>query len=1003
MISDDIGCRVFALEIAGLGVRYYSSISPAGSNLNTEIASGINYVNYEAIIGVGAYQSDIDPSGGIANYSPVSVTLAINPMGTSNDPHVVFGRCGQRATDVTSAQLIENLDYDDAGGTLYIDSDLSALSTPRLLHLGAESLRISTILSDRVVISDRAAANSQRQGHLITLQGSSTPRISTEITVFRGRRAILYAAHQRPDGQISDYVQIINGFIESSPRIDDGSSVSLSIISLTALLDTELSDMGSSSTQLLQDYHYFDGVNCSTVEWACVLTEDDRYSVDTDATLTNTNGTYHIFGPQNIEDTFDLSLIDTTQTFDQHPRYPKLSDRTETSYSYPTAISTDDPVAGTDKITANTTLNEQITIAANIFVYLRPKPEIKRIKISAGLQRWPEVINTELESSGPTAHTGLDGAWVKWSVEDHATLRVQNLCDPAGWNPALRFWFSNAYLMGKNWAYPTRSNPRSGYTSDINKVRFPIDFSGDVELPNDTRFRSATPFVTHGEEGLFIDYPTPKLRKLSTRTHPIRIARAFFQRGERSILTDDGLNLPLTPTSRTYDIQVKYEDRIDGESYTWLKVTHQSVQSPGYRIHLSEDQDFKQLASFGDFAGDQRVEIFTGVRLTRERVGSLMLKLLASGGGGSVNGSYDVFSIGLAIPESMIDVQSFLKYDSSNISYSGDISSEGVSLSDIITPMLQQIGAIIAMKRDQATGLSKITLVPLGAELGALSDETISSGDWLTDRPPTYDIYADIVTQIQVNYDYQGDKFLSKRIFNNQASINEYGGEKSKVSLDLYGLTTDTIGGGGGDVFSYFVPVFSRIFQLLSDPCRLWRGAIGTGKSIYLDVGSYVQCSSDRLKSHSASMGISDEVGMIRSMRQELMGEGCDLEIIHTGIKPVLWAPSAKVTSFTSTKVVCETNQFSVSGTRDTASFEVGDVVDYLPIGDQDNAITGLIISSINNDIITFTAAHGISTAGGTIEPTVYSSATAHNKADAYLSDSSTPPVISSDKAKEYA
>ena len=50
MISDDIGCRVFALEIAGLDVRYYSSISPAGSNLNTEIASGIDYVNYEAII-----------------------------------------------------------------------------------------------------------------------------------------------------------------------------------------------------------------------------------------------------------------------------------------------------------------------------------------------------------------------------------------------------------------------------------------------------------------------------------------------------------------------------------------------------------------------------------------------------------------------------------------------------------------------------------------------------------------------------------------------------------------------------------------------------------------------------------------------------------------------------------------------------------------------------------------------------------------------------------------
>ena len=32
-----------------------------------------------------------------------------------------------------------------------------------------------------------------------------------------------------------------------------------------------------------------------------------------------------------------------------------------------------------------------------------------------------------------------------------------------------------------------------------------------------------------------------------------------------------------------------------------------------------------------------------------------------------------------------------------------------------------------------------------------------------------------------------------------------------------------------------------------------------------------------------------------------------------------------------------------------------------------------------------------------------HNNVTAHNKADAYLSDNSTPPVILSDKAKEYA
>ena len=56
-----------------------------------------------------------------------------------------------------------------------------------------------------------------------------------------------------------------------------------------------------------------------------------------------------------------------------------------------------------------------------------------------------------------------------------------------------------------------------------------------------------------------------------------------------------------------------------------------------------------------------------------------------------------------------------------------------------------------------------------------------------------------------------------------------------------------------------------------------------------------------------------------------------------------------------------------------------GDIVDFLPFGDEDNSITGLTIASITSNLVTFTAAHGVTTLG-TLEPTVYTSASADHK-----------------------
>jgi len=173
-----------------------------------------------------------------------------------------------------------------------------------------------------------------------------------------------------------------------------------------------------------------------------------------------------------------------------------------------------------------------------------------------------------------------------------------------------------------------------------------------------------------------------------------------------------------------------------------------------------------------------------------------------------------------------------------------------------------------------------------------------------------------------------------------------------------------------------------------------------------LDVGSYVSVSSPLLKGYGDEWGVSNEVGMVRSIRQDLMREGAEIELISFGILSVRWNASATVSSVVdSTSVLISANDFTDATTSyDADFFAVGDVVDYLPEGNEDNAITGLIIQAVSETAIIFTTAHGITTAGGTLEPSTYNSASAHHKADAYLASNASPPLLgSSTEAQEYS
>ena len=1029
-IKREHGRRIFALQISGLEYRYHSTTPPASTSLDTTIATSINYIDREGIVSIGAFSASIDPSGGVGQYSPLSITLQIDRKANSGDPGVIFGRCGIRSAS-TKAQLTESINRSDA--VIKIDTDLTSLTYPKLFHVGAETVRASSALSTRLLTpSGRGVGGTTPQNHSIDLEGSLVPEVTTEITTFRGRRAKLFCAHQYPDNSVSDYVEVINGFIEQSPTIEEGDAISLSIVPLTALIDTDLTDK-INQTRLLQGYHYFDGRFGSVLEYALGLTYDQFGNQPTLVTDTSASITANTFqasvttnrGHETLLDDFDTSLAAGAAKDDlihEHPRYPRLrrsqDDRRELLSVYATSTVYDASIPGyvinADSAPSDAMNGPGIT-STNQFVINFPRHEIKRHELGeAEVKQWPNVINDTLESNGPANTQGLTGGFARWRINADNIIRVSKLSNSPFaaqlqlWTHSYQFRARQAALvsMGSRAARYWDNSGTSLALDDLSRLSYPIDIASETSTNGDKYFDSPR------GEGQFAMIESNNQRV--NASYQLRdVAKAYYQLYESAILVEGSLGLPSTATAgTTFDIIVLYYDRAsETVKRQTFKASHETTATfggsdVGVLIHIDDTSEFSQLVSFADWSDAERALLFRGSSFIEERPGVALLKLLQSGGGNQINGTYDTLGLGLNINSSDIDEASFLAMDTScPFLLSDQFAGDGTDLKGVFDNLLKLMGAVLVMKRDETTGKSRISLQPVGSERAADAVATIQEGDWLVDPAPHWDIYEDIVTQIKYEFDYspEEDSFLSEVIFNNQEAVNRYGGESSRITLSLAGVSSEQFGRNAGDNFSYFLPSSDRLFNLLSNPLRVWRGAIGTGPSAFLDVGSYVKVSSPHLRGYSDSYGVVDGVGMIRTIHQELMGEGCNIEILTTGLSPVAWNATAKVDSIpTTTTVTVTEDDFSGSSVDDVSFFQAGDVVDYLFLGNHDSALTGLTIQSISSNTITFTGAHGISVTGGTLEPTTYANASATHKQDAYLANSSNV-INSTVEAQEFS
>ena len=888
-ITDDLGSRVFGLEIDGLKTRFYYRKSPFATS---------GFVDQNIITSISGYQASIEPSGGIAKYSPITVTLAVDQNSTYEyEPAIIFSRTS-RSKSVWQGQLLQDISRDELTPTIVVDRepkiDGVQIATPHDFYIGGEKFTVSTITD--VGGGSWSLATTQRTGlrqlHQIRLNGTDTPIISSEIVNWRGRLCKIYAGAVDVHGRVQDKQLIYTGFIESSPNFSDSTSVSISVVPLVAMLDNKITT-NNNTVRLVRDGHYF----------------ERSYYFE----VTNTS-----------------SNPDTGASEDP---YRSVAVEISSAISYKT----------------NQEIMDKINIAGSLSV--------------------PEFSLSFMDGYNLTLRYG--------EVQYDLGYRVNSLLFYDLFELRDRYYRESGRPYGWNIA--------GSLLTDGSNIEI-------VYLSDDTRIFTAFDFTAQGstiyEKDISEDpYFQTDLRKLYALSNPSsldRIAiyqcnglpRAFRLKNENYLLVDSTMDLPSVATNGvSYPIQIKVGDNI-----YYPKVTHEVAETFGYILYLDMN-DLETRAMPPIYEYTDRVEITRGFSIPSTDAGNAILQLLQSGGGQSINGTYDTQLTGCNLPSSSIDVNSFIR-----LSYTTNISQwqmnfdiGELTIRDVIEPMLKAMGCCIVMQN----GL--ITLISVGSEYDSGSLIDISDDDIIIDPPPLSTNFEDIITQYIFKYDFRRDK-PTEAIFNNYDAINRLNGETARMELDLYGLTSDIIGGTSrAEIYPFLRPTIARLFKLFSQPVRKWNFSIGSGKAITLDLGSLIKITSNHLRGYNDTKGVTNAIGMITEINIKLMEEGADLELLHYEDQGSVYNASAKVSAIpSSSSLDFESNAYSIDG--DLSFFTVGDSVNLSSIL-ADTSATRVIQSIIGNRVF-FTANHGVLSTNTVMLPVTFDSASSVHKARGYIADS---------------
>lgn len=1001
------------LTVSGLDVRYYDVAAPPATTIH---GTTQQYVDKPMLLDVSGVGDTYSVEGGVAEHSPHTVVLATRGRYAEDeyDPGVVFGRLTNRSAQFAS-RVTTSIPQTGWSGTIFVEDDPTSLSVPRLVHIDGESFWVTSTAGApfRLLTGARAAARSPQQPHTVNETTQDFPELTTEVVHWRTRWATIHVAPVFDDGSTGEWAELTHGFIDTTPQVDsDGNTVTLQLAPLTALLDTELAPPQGNTTEttLAVGYHEFNWPEACTAEHM-------QWIRDRDFTFRIGGGAapagvipYPNANAEAWNNAHDFTLGGGAAT--NQPRQGLLNAGVG---------------AGVQSITGATVAGYNAPNMPALgyinFVHSAREAELYQKDLapafgSGSVLQWPEEAFGLINAAGTGwANTTLAGSTGSWLSVQLDASRSKIVCDKnfsdryaAILNYSVLLWRDFNYFDGTDEPLNWRTSPQRTRERLVNRLHYPFAYPDGQsdELSSRLDFR-----VVGKSRDISIKYPS-----------------AFYQQGERYILTADDLTIP---SSGVLNLRLKYrpvditgaagdEETVQFKAISSTAVTY-GGSTIGYKLEIDPD-DVGRVPSFGEWDGIDSPTLTAVATWDGASSAELMTELLTSSGGDGVNGFADVLPFGGGLPGSLnpslnlwgapefVDLNSFYNYPAPAVAEDWTLFYEGgETLRDIIDAVGRATSTLIVMQR-RADGTCRLRRVSIAASGEYEAVGSILEADWLADRIPTYGVDDRVFGRFvfKINHDDSGDPQQDVVVIDNRAIRTH--GEAETYELDIRGLRLDDPS-GLAPVLA-LRPLYSRLSRILSDERRVWRGSISSAQAVLMQLGAVYSITSRELRGYSDFLGVAGATARLKSLSFNFTTEGADVEFVFYDQNATGWNAAMEVIGISdATTVIVAANGFSgvnnpSSGStqNDVDFFAVGDIVRVVPTANHDAFVT-LTIDSIfpsgPNYEVEFSGAHGLTAPlYGTVEPTVYASASDLHKQLAYLADT-TPSLGAGDPAQEFS
>lgn len=499
-----------------------------------------------------------------------------------------------------------------------------------------------------------------------------------------------------------------------------------------------------------------------------------------------------------------------------------------------------------------------------------------------------------------------------------------------------------------------------------------------------------------------------------TPTLRLQYALAFYQRGEPFLLLENAVeeNITLEVTLRDTEDPRVYRVKIG-------TVTATALPTGGTRYRAAiESGDRYVLPSFCDWGDPETAPIIRALAVFEEdAIGSLLLGLLTSGGGGFINGNYDSEPIGYNLPSPsrtgvsvsawgdlvLVDEDSFLTIvpppllDKMTLSFSTTFSE---SLFDLISSTLLAARYVLTAGTT-ADGYCRIRAVPITGGSGVNVVKALTDADFIDEQIPVVGYDNAVVTAYTFTFNYgaDGSPGITITIADNQA-MRSYG-KMGSLDLPLRGVVWDDPRGVERST-DLAAGMFATLREYLKAPNRIITVSLPNHIAAFLPLGALVRLTSTHLPARTPPSTMSGVYARLVRISTDLASPGslCAFAEIEAGASG--YNAAATVSLVISTTVLRfalytygdSINPETGEAATDLDLFQPGDSVFLYKVGARDAGVVRVISSISTNGNIEFTAAHGFVSGDRPIvmEPDYYGGGAV--LADDYLFNANTAGVL---------